>query len=668
MIGSSTLRQETPTRVSDTSVMVSGDLSRLAARNASPPWKRVLLPDARGPWPVLRLLALAGVYALVFAFSFLVAYELRFDFAVPGPGEGSFQERRFLQLPMVIALKVLAFWGFGQFRGMLSYFRLPDAQRILAALALSSGVLLALWYTMDPLTLPPRGVILADFLISLCLVGGGRLGLRLLRERYLSEDGQPGRKVQRVAILGAGNLGATIASEFLSRRNLGLRPVVFLDDDFHKWHQVIHGIKVAGSPEQLGQFKVDYAIDRLILAMPSASEKRLRQIVALARKARLPAETVPSLGQITAGKVRVNRLRPVEIEDLLGREPAQLDSEGIREMVHNRAVLVTGAGGSIGRELCRQIAALAPSRLLMVERSEGALFETDAQLHADGHGALTTPIVGDILDASRMEEVFTRHRPQLVFHAAAHKHVPIMEGQPGEAIRNNAIGTARLAELAAAHEVERFVFISTDKAINPTSVMGATKRLAELYVQSRQSVRNSRTRFLAVRFGNVLGSSNSVVPIFRQQIANGGPVTVTHPEITRYFMTIAEAVGLVLECALRGTGGEIFMLDMGKPIRIIDLARNMIELSGFRPDIDIEIRVTGLRPGEKLYEELRYSEETHESTEHPRINRLRNHIVPYERMQEHFRNLEDEIATLEAADLKVSLKRYVVDYQPFLEP
>lgn len=624
-----------------------------------------LAPNSAWSWQLIRFLALTIFYGTIFASSLYLAYELRFDFAVPG-GEGSFQERRVVQLPIVVGLKLLAFLLFGQFHCMLSFFRLPDARRILLALSISSLALVGAWFLQGSEWAPPRGVILTDFVLSLCLVVGSRIGLRTLREQWGSAQEQS-RKVQRVAILGAGQLGASVASELLTRRHMGLRPVVFLDDDRNKWRQVIHGIRVAGSADLIPSLQSKWAVDRLILAMPSASQKRLRDILAIARAAHLPAETVPSLGEITAGKVRINRLRPVEIEDLLGRTPAKLDSEEIIEMLHGKTVLVTGAGGSIGRELCRQISAARPARLLMLDRSEGALFETETLLHREETGDKALSLVGDLLDRERIQGIFDQFTPELVFHAAAHKHVPMMESQPGEAVKNNTLGTARLAEIAAASGVDRFVLISTDKAINPSSVMGATKRLAELYVQARQSVPGTRTRFLAVRFGNVLGSSNSVVPIFRRQIMEGGPVTVTHPEVTRYFMTIPEAVGLVLQCSLQGEGGEIFMLDMGKPIKIIDLAHQMISLSGFRPGEDIEIEVVGLRPGEKLYEELRYSEEEHAPTRHPRIRRLMNHSRSLPEMQALLERYEKEIPRCSADEIKRHLKEDVAEYRPFYE-
>jgi len=336
--------------------------------------------------------------------------------------------------------------------------------------------------------------------------------------------------------------------------------------------------------------------------MPSATARRVAEIVETLQRLQIKFSTVPSIYELTTGQAKVSQLRSVDIHDLLGREQVRLATDDIQHLLRERVVMVTGAGGSIGSELCRQIAGFSPRRLLLVEQSEVQLFQIEQDLIHSGCGKVIVPLVANILDQPRLDSIFQHHHPEVIFHAAAHKHVPMMETQPGEAVKNNALGTLRLAETCAKHPTDRFVLISSDKAINPTSVMGATKRLAEMCVQSLDVSQPGATRFMAVRFGNVLGSSGSVVPIFSKQIAAGGPVKVTHPEVTRYFMTIPEAVGLVLQSAAQGSGGEIFTLDMGKPVKILDLARQLIELSGFTPDQDIRIEFTGLRPGEKLFE------------------------------------------------------------------
>jgi FlaA1/EpsC-like NDP-sugar epimerase len=372
------------------------------------------------------------------------------------------------------------------------------------------------------------------------------------------------------------------------------------------------------------------------------------------------------MAELAGGRVRASDIRPISVEDILGREPAKLDDDAIDAMVKGRVVLVTGAGGSIGSELCRQVAARSPARLIMLDQCEVLLYQAEQELIAAGAGALITPIVADVVDADRLRDVFIRFAPDLVLHAAAHKHVPMMESQPSEALKNNVLGTAVVAQLAAEYGADKFVLISSDKAVNPTNVMGASKRLAELVVQSMQARAGSRTSFLAVRFGNVLGSSGSVIPIFRRQIAAGGPVTVTHPEVKRYFMTIPEAVGLVLQSATLGGGGDILILEMGEPLKIIDVARQLIELSGLRPDIDIEIRIIGLRPGEKLVEELQCEGEQYRPTEHPRVFRFVAARPPLDGLDGLLGRVQ-ALLSLERQPCKQGIRELVPEYVPFAE-
>ncbi len=610
----------------------------------------------------IRGFFLFSSYLLIFVGSLFLAYLLRFDFSIPEEYVVLFLQN----LLMILPLKMALMFAFGQFGGLLSYFRLPDVSRIFAALSLNALILVFLWYASDPSQCPPRSVIMGDFLLSLLLIVGFRVSLRIFKERYLSDSGAS-KEAQRVAIVGAGDVGAQIAADLLSRRGLGLRPVVFLDDDRSKWRRHVHGIPVIAGPEAIPQVKSKYGIETIIIAMPQAPVKRVKEVVNLAAAHGLRSEIVPSLAELSTGKVKASRVRPVEIEDLLGREPVSLDSENIREMLKDKVVLVTGAGGSIGSELCRQITACHPARLIAVEQSEYALFQLENHLQDHGFGGLLLPVIADILDEMRMRSILLKHMPQFIFHAAAHKHVPIMERQPAEALKNNTFATALLCDLAVEYKVKRFVFISTDKAINPTSVMGASKRLGEIYLQARQAENSHETKFLAVRFGNVLGSSGSVIPIFRKQIAEGGPVKVTHPDMTRYFMTISEAVGLVLQCALQGQGGEIFVLNMGTPVKIVDLARQMIELSGLRPEIDIEIQFTGVRPGEKLYEEVQHVDEHHQATAHPKILRLISTPMPREVVLRHFARLKDRIDTRDKNELKLMMKEIIPEYSPYLE-
>lgn len=611
----------------------------------------------------VRSVLLFFVYGAIFVWSLWLGFQMRFDFAVPE----TYRQLFFDTWWWIVVLKLTLLFGFGQFGGLLSYFRLPDLYRIFTALGTVAIFLTFMWFIYEVDQIPPRSVILFDFIMSFTLVCAFRVGLRVTRERFFSSEINDPKNARRVAIVGAGDAGAQIAADLLAHRGHGMRPVVFLDDNEGKLRHHIHGIMVVDTPDNLGLVQKKFGIEDIVIAMPSASPSRIGEIVRRARELGIKAEIVPSLQQLTSGRVKASRVRPVDIGDLLGREQVPLDSENISQMIAGKVVMVTGAGGSIGSELCRQICTFAPDRLLLVEQCEVQIFQTEQMLIEEGFSGVFTPLVADILDENRMRQIFERFAPQVVFHAAAHKHVYMMERQPGEAIKNNSIGTEKLADLSAEYQVERFVLISTDKAINPTNIMGASKRLAEIYLQARQKENGGPTRFMAVRFGNVLGSSGSVVPIFKKQIAAGGPVKVTHEEVTRYFMTIPEAVGLVLQSATQGSGGEIFVLDMGEPVKIADLAKQMIILSGFRPEIDIEIEYIGLRPGEKLYEELQHDNERHTETQHPRIFRFRSEPKEAEAVRTFLRELEAKLYQLEPSQIKAEVKALVPEYKPYVD-
>ena len=674
-----------------------------------------------------RTLVLALIYAAIIGASFYLSYEVRFDFSV----SASSQAERLRLVGWVVGIKLVALVLVRQLDSVLTYFSIPDLLRLVWGMAGASAVMLIPRVLSVSDLSPPRGVVLTDFLLCLGGLCLARLSTRLYRERITMGRGVVSAPQQRIIIIGAGDAGASLAKEFINAPSRGFKPVMFFDDDTAKHGKLVHGVRVIGAPERIATAEDIGDVAKAVIAMPMASAKRIREVVLLLTAQGIKVETLPSIEELTSGRVRVSRIRPVEVQALLGRDPVDLDSVGIRKLVEGRVVLVTGAGGSIGGELCRQIAALNPRRLLMVEQAEGSLFNIEQELNDLGLGAIALPLIGDVLDRERMEFIFARHRPHVVFHAAAHKHVYLMERQPAEAIRNNVLGTRLLARVAAAQGVEAFVFISTDKAINPTSVMGATKRLAEIQLMAiaagqgtgtegggpttegggrtteggptehtegfltggngenggrmaagrrtaeggREEAHKAlnapltpaartRTKFMAVRFGNVLGSSGSVIPIFKRQIANGGPVTVTHPDVTRYFMTIPEAVGLVLQSSVLGKGGEIFVLDMAQPVKIVDLARQMIELSGFKVGEDIEITFTGLKPGEKLFEELRHSSETHVPTEHPRIMRFTT-MAPYS--ESGVNELEQKLYLLETNELKRIIHRLVPEYTPFLD-
>ena len=612
-----------------------------------------------------RPLLLLVIYAAIFAASLTLSYELRFDFAIP---RNSVRQLLIVCL-WAIPLKLLFLRLFGHFNELLSYFGTPDLRRILVGVGASSIVLLLVRYVAPGVLGAPRGVIMTDYLLSVAGICSVRLALRMLRERSVGRIRNANKAARRVVIIGAGDVGAALARELLAKRWLAMQPVAFLDD-YKQKQSSVHGLPVIGRPEMLLDEKVDIKsklrIQDAIIAMPSATAKRVGEVVKVLQKVGLNIQTVPSMAQLATGQVKVTSLRAVEIQDLLGRAMVDIDNANVERILAGRVVMVTGAGGSIGSELCRQIAAFGPEKLILVERSEPQLFAIEQELIEAGHPTEIVPLVADIMEVLRMDQIFRDYAPDTVFHAAAHKHVPMMEHQPAEAVKNNSIGTAHLATLAARSRVNRFVLISTDKAINPTSVMGASKRLAEMFLQALHASEDSSTKFMAVRFGNVLGSSGSVVPIFTQQIARGGPVKITHPEVTRYFMTIPEATRLVLQSAAQGDGGEIFVLDMGKPVKIVDLARQMIELSGLVPGQDIDLQYTGLRPGEKLYEELSHSGENLRATNHPKIMRFVAEPLPFTFVKTAIEEFVRCINDAEPKQVKAMLKALIPEYSPYV--
>jgi FlaA1/EpsC-like NDP-sugar epimerase len=618
-----------------------------------------------------------ATYGALAALSVWFAYELRFvgPEVLSGVEGQAAEAYLYVQRPMVllwlIPLKVLLLWAWGQFRGVFYYFRLPDALRMGFALAAATAIAVVLPSILgsgnpaQAFSLP-RGVTLIDFNLSLVLFVGFRVSIRALRERFWSKDQATQGVVERIAIVGAGQVGAQLAAELMIRRGHGIETVCFLDDDVAKHTLQIHGVPVIGAPERMPELAEKYGITEIILALPASAVRRIREVSALASASNLRVLVVPSMSELAGGRVRASDIRPISVEDILGREPAKLDDEAIDAMVKGRTVLITGAGGSIGAELCRQVAARSPARLIMLDQCEVLLYQAEQELISAGVGALITPIVGDVTDVDRMRDVFVRFKPELVLHAAAHKHVPMMESQPSEALKNNVLGTEVVARLAAEFSVAKFVLISSDKAVNPTNVMGASKRLAERVVRQMQAEAGGKTSFIAVRFGNVLGSSGSVIPIFRRQIAAGGPVTVTHPDVKRYFMTIPEAVGLVLQSATLGHGGDILILEMGQPLKIIDVARQLIELSGLRPDIDIEIRIIGLRPGEKLVEELQHEGEQYRPTEHPRVFRFVDDSDPKDSAETLVSRVR-ALLPLERQACKQGMRDLVPEYVPYAE-
>ena len=586
--------------------------------------------------------------------AYMLAYVLRFD--VPVPGEE--WQRFWHTLPILLAARGIANWYWGLTRKWWRFVSLPDVTGLCAATGAGSAafVLVQLFARLDV----PRSLLLVEPALTLLFVAGLMVVSRTLHEGRPSMHLGAGK---RVLIVGAGRAGDRVARDLRQNSNLNTVPVAFVDDDPKKEGCLIQGVPVLGTVAELGKLVAEYQIQDIIIAMPSARGRRMREIVESCERTGVRFRVLPAASDVMTGRVTVNRLREARIEDLLPRSPIALDLTAVRPLLEGSVVCVTGAGGSIGSELCRQIASCSPAMLMMVDRYENNLYYLETELSERFPRIRLWPIIADITDLVRMESLISAARPRIIFNAAACKHVPLMEQNPSEAIRNNVFGTRVMAQLAEYYGVERVVQISTDKAINPTSVMGASKRLAELAIQGMQPA--SRTRFVTVRFGNVLGSEGSCVQLFARQIARGGPVTVTHPEVVRYFMSVDEAVRLVLNAGVLGEGGEIFLLDMGEPVRILDLASAMIRLSGAEAHDDIEVRFTGLRPGEKLYEELITDSEVAAPTSHPKIFKLRESSQrDWKIIQRKILDLEKLAIAGESGAVRQAIREIVPEYKP----
>lgn len=543
-------------------------------------------------------------------FAWVASFALRFNFEIPFV----FIESLWLVLFIAVPIQMFVFFRFNLYIGVWRFASIPDLKRIIFAV-LTSAILVASFFLMINVVIVPRSVLLLNPLLMILLMGGSRFSYRAWQEHRLY--GISKKKGMPVLILGAGEAAGALVKELA--RSGEWKVVGLLDDDVGLHGRELFGVKVLGKIVRLKDLATTLNVKNVIIAMPSVGHNVRREAVLLAQNENLNVLTVPAFDDLMSGRVSVSQVRKVEVEDLLGRESVNLDAQGLQELIEYHTVMVSGAGGSIGSELCRQVLKYKPSKLVCYDVSEYALYQLEQELIRDYNELDIIFVTGDVKNEQRVGHILAKYQPKVVFHAAAYKHVPLMETHNvAEALANNVLGTYTFANASMQAGVEKFVLISTDKAVNPTNVMGASKRLAEMVCQSLQVDSKSKTNFVIVRFGNVLGSSGSVIPKFREQIASGGPVTVTHPEITRFFMSIPEAAQLVMQAGLMGKSGEIFVLDMGEPVKIAELAKDMIRLSGFSQD-EIKINFTGLRPGEKLYEELLADDELTQPTPHPKL-------------------------------------------------
>ena len=586
---------------------------------------------------------------LMVPLAWFAAYWLRFNLgAIPE----AFLGPALTWLPLVMAVQAVAFYAFGLYRGHWRFASVPDLLRIVRAVLVGTVVSLAVIFLVTRMEFIPRSVFVLYPILLTMLLGGPRLLYRWTKDHrvYLGTG-------QRVLIAGAGQGGELLVRDIFSHGEGQFHPVAFVDDNRRKTGLEIHGVRVVGTFQDIPAIVERLDIELVLLAMPSAKSTTVRRVVELSEAAGVPVRTLPKIADLMSGRVAISALREVSIEDLLGRDPVRLDRQALQTGLSGRRILVSGGGGSIGSELCRQIARLGPARLIVFDQSEFNLYEIDRELRQRFPGIPIETVLGDVTQPEAVERVFAGCQPDVVFHAAAYKHVPLLENQAREAANNNILGTREVALAADRHGAGIFVLVSTDKAVNPTNVMGASKRAAEIFCQDLDS--RSTTRFITVRFGNVLGSAGSVVPLFREQIRRGGPVTVTHPKITRFFMTIPEASQLILQAGVMGKGGEIFVLDMGEPVSITYLAEQMIRLSGLEPGEDIEIQYTGLRPGEKLYEELFHEKESLVATKHEKILLARHRAIDSRELQQIFDRLEQACQAFDEEAVRAEIRRLV---------
>ena len=581
------------------------------------------------------------------AIAWQLAWLLRFNLEFPYKN----WELSLYTIPLILLIQAFVYYRFKLHKGLWRFASLPDLWNIFRACvfgALSITLVLFMWNRLEGI---PRSIFILYPILLMFLLGGPRLAYRMWKDHSLNLTAV--KKGKKVLIVGAGSAGDMLVRDILREGNY--QAIGFVDDELKLVGSEMHGVRVLGTVKDVPKICIDENIGLVIIAIPSATNKQMQSILNTCEKVQCELRTLPSLHDMVSGRLSVNQLREVSIEDLLGREKIKLDWAALQKGISNKKVLVTGGGGSIGSELCKQIISLAPSELIVFERSEYNLYRVEESLR--GTGINCHFVLGDLCDREKTHQTITEHKPDIIFHAAAYKHVPILERQPREGARNNVLGTKNIADAAHVNNCEKFVLISTDKAVNPTNILGATKRVAEMYTEIMNG--RSETRFITVRFGNVLGSEGSVVPLFKEQIKKGGPISVTHPDITRYFMTIPEACQLIMQACSMGHGGEIYVLDMGEPIKINYLAEQMIRLSGLIPNEDVDIVYTGLRPGEKMYEELFYDSEVREETEHHKIYIAKHHQLKVTEVLQKIDVLINKCEIIDDESIQKTLKELV---------
>jgi FlaA1/EpsC-like NDP-sugar epimerase len=602
--------------------------------------------------------ALCGIEAVVVAAAAVIAFFVRFPTEVAAQNLADF----WWLIPLSVGLRIALFWMFGLYGWVWYFMGVREVLSIAAAVSAGSVALVAIALAITRFAFPET-LLIVEWLIVMALVCGERLSIRLWREHNARQASLVERETKkRLLVVGAGDAAEIITREIGNRPSLGYQLVGYADDDSRKLGQTVHGVTVLGTTQDIPDLVSKHNVNEIIIAIPSASGQSMRSIVDQCERALVKFKTLPALHEMIDGRMTFSRIREVEVEDLLRREPYRPDLNGIGSYIKGSRILVTGAAGSIGSELCRQIATFDPAQLIMFDINENGLHELELEMNQQLPNLEMATVIGNVRSREKADAMMGLYHPDIIFHAAAHKHVPMMEKNPDEAVLNNILGTKVWVEAADRHGVERFVFVSTDKAVNPTSVMGATKRVAGMMVQCKS--RESRTKFVVVRFGNVLGSNGSVVPLFKKQIARGGPVTVTHPDMVRYFMTIGEAARLIIEAGALGDGGEVFVLDMGQPVKIMDLARDMIKLSGLKEGEDIRIEFIGIRPGEKLYEEPLTQIEGTTATRHEGIFLAKMEEVDKEKLGRGVEDLEKLAWNGDIQAIKEKLKDLVPSYQP----